>query len=167
MNLQILRARYSLNSRPRQLCDVLHTNSRLNLLYFFIKSNTHIQLYLQPTCCFHLHLLFPANLAVYILHSSIYNTNHRPCSTLILDTIPHLYTYFAPKLPHFYHFSMCSQTQPISILVIFRQNTKAIALLFGQNCLIFITFQCAVTILAKSKAIALVFCLKMTKIEIG
>ena len=51
---------------------------------------------------------------------------------------------FWPKLPHFHHFSICSQTQPISILVIFRQNTKAIALLFGQNCLIFITFQSAV-----------------------
>ena len=51
---------------------------------------------------------------------------------------------FWPKLPHFHHFSICSQTQPISILAIFRQNTKAIALLFGQNCLIFITFQSAV-----------------------
>ena len=51
---------------------------------------------------------------------------------------------FWPKLPHFHHFSICSQTQPISILVIFGQNTKAIALLFGQNCLIFITFQSAV-----------------------
>ena len=51
---------------------------------------------------------------------------------------------FWPTLPHFHHFSICSQSQPISILVIFRQNTKAIALLFGQNCLIFITFQSAV-----------------------
>ena len=51
---------------------------------------------------------------------------------------------FWPKLPHFHHFSICSQTQPISRLVIFRQTTKAIALLFGQNCLIFITFQSAV-----------------------
>ena len=50
---------------------------------------------------------------------------------------------FSPKLPHFHHFSICTQTQPISILVIFRQNTKAIALLFRQNCLIFITFQSA------------------------
>ena len=51
---------------------------------------------------------------------------------------------FWPKLPHFHHFSICGQTQPISSLVIFGQNTKAIALLFGQNCLIFITFQSAV-----------------------
>ena len=44
-------------------------------------------------------------------------------------------------MPHFHHFSISNQNKPTSILVIFRQNTKAIALLFGQNCLIFITFQ--------------------------
>ena len=49
-----------------------------------------------------------------------------------------------PKMPHFHHFSVCNQNQSISILVIFRQNTKVIALLFGQQCLIFITFQCAI-----------------------
>ena len=53
---------------------------------------------------------------------------------------------FWPKLPHFHHFSMCNQNQSISISVIFGQNTKAIALLFGQNYLIFITFQCAIKI---------------------
>ena len=53
---------------------------------------------------------------------------------------------FSPKLPHFHHFSICNQNQSISISVIFGQNTKAIALLFGQNCLIFITFQSAITI---------------------
>ena len=51
---------------------------------------------------------------------------------------------FWPKLPHFHHFSMCNQNQSISISVIFGQYTKAIALLFGQNCLSFITFQCAI-----------------------
>ena len=40
---------------------------------------------------------------------------------------------FWPKMPHFHHFSICNQNQSISILVIFRQNTKVIALLFGQN----------------------------------
>ena len=54
---------------------------------------------------------------------------------------------FWPKVPHFHHFSMCNQNQSISISVIFGQNTKAIALLFGQNCLIFITFQCAIKII--------------------
>ena len=53
---------------------------------------------------------------------------------------------FWPKLAHFHHFSICNQTQSISISVIFGQNTKAIALLFGQNWLIFITFQSAIKI---------------------
>ena len=53
---------------------------------------------------------------------------------------------FWRKLPHFHHFSICNQNQSISILVIFRQNTKVIALLLGQNCLIFITFQSAINI---------------------
>ena len=53
---------------------------------------------------------------------------------------------FCPKLAHFHHFSMCNQTQSISISVICGQNTKAIALLFGQNWLIFSTFQCAIKI---------------------
>ena len=47
-------------------------------------------------------------------------------------------------MPHFHHFSMCNQNESISILVILRQNTKVITLLFGQKCLIFITFQCAI-----------------------
>ena len=53
---------------------------------------------------------------------------------------------FWPKMPHFHHFSICNQTQSVSNLVIFQQNTKAIALLFGQKCLIFITFQSAIKI---------------------
>ena len=53
---------------------------------------------------------------------------------------------FWPKLAHFHHFSICDQNQSISKLVIFGQNTKAIALLFGQKWLIFITFQYAIKI---------------------
>ena len=53
---------------------------------------------------------------------------------------------FWPKMPHFHHFSICNQTQSVSNLVIFQQNTKAIALLFGQKCLIFITYQSAIKI---------------------
>ena len=53
---------------------------------------------------------------------------------------------FWPKMPHFHHFSICNQNQSVSNLVIFQQNTKAIALLFGQKCLIFITFQSAIKI---------------------
>ena len=51
-----------------------------------------------------------------------------------------------PKLAHFHHCSICNQNQSISIWVICRQNTKAILLLFAQNCLIFITFQSAIKI---------------------
>ena len=53
---------------------------------------------------------------------------------------------FWPKIAHFHHFSICNQNQSISILVIFWQNTKVIALLFGQKSLIFITFQSAIKI---------------------
>ena len=53
---------------------------------------------------------------------------------------------FWPKMPHFHHFSICNQNQSISKLVSFGQNTKAIALLLGQTCLIFITFQSAIKI---------------------
>ena len=49
-----------------------------------------------------------------------------------------------PNMAHFHHFSICTQNQSISILVIFRHNTKVIALLFGQKWLIFITFQSAI-----------------------
>ena len=51
---------------------------------------------------------------------------------------------FWPNMAHFHHFSICNQNEWISILVIFRQNTKAIALLFGEIWLIFITFQSAI-----------------------
>ena len=53
---------------------------------------------------------------------------------------------FWPKIAHFHHFSICNQNQSISILVIFRQNTKVIALVFGYKSLIFITFQSAIKI---------------------
>ena len=51
-----------------------------------------------------------------------------------------------PKISYFHYFSICNHNQSISNLVIFEQNTKAIALLFGQKCLIFITFQSAIKI---------------------
>ena len=53
---------------------------------------------------------------------------------------------FWPKIAHFHHFSICNQNQSMSILVMFRQNIKGIALLFGQKSLIFITFQSAIKI---------------------
>ena len=53
---------------------------------------------------------------------------------------------FSPKMAHFHHFSICNHNHTMSILVIFRQNTKVIALLFRQKWLIFITFQSAIKI---------------------
>ena len=53
---------------------------------------------------------------------------------------------FWPEMAHIHHFSICNQNQWISILVICRQNTKVIALLFGPQWLIFITFQSAIKI---------------------
>ena len=53
---------------------------------------------------------------------------------------------FWPTIAYFHHCLMCNQTQSISILVIFRQNTKGIALLLGHKSLIFITFQSAIKI---------------------
>ena len=53
---------------------------------------------------------------------------------------------FWPKMAHFHHFSICNKNQSISMLVMFCQNTKAIALLFGQKWLIFISFQSAIRI---------------------
>ena len=53
---------------------------------------------------------------------------------------------FWPKIAQFHHFSICNHNQSILILVIFRQNTKVIALLFGQNSLIFITSHSAIKI---------------------
>ena len=51
---------------------------------------------------------------------------------------------FCPKLAHCHHLSNCNQNEWISSLAIFRQNTKAIALLSGHKWLIFITFQSAI-----------------------
>ena len=53
---------------------------------------------------------------------------------------------FWPNIAHVHHFSICNQNQSISILVIFRQHTKDIALLFGHNLLTFITFKSAINI---------------------
>ena len=40
---------------------------------------------------------------------------------------------FWPEITYFHHFSICNQTQSISIVVIFWQNTRVIALLSSQH----------------------------------
>ena len=61
--------------------------------------------------------------------------------------IPRLLSYFLATNRSFsYNVSICNLNQSISMLISFRQNTKVIALLFGQKSLIFITFQSAIKI---------------------
>ena len=50
------------------------------------------------------------------------------------------------QMAHLHHFSIYNQHQSISILVILRQITKAIALLFGHSWILFITFQSTINI---------------------
>ena len=81
--------------------------------------------------------------------SSLFNVQSKSINLNLGHFSPNYQGYsltFCPKLAHFHHFSMCNQNQSISISVIFRQTTKAIALLFAQDLLIFITFQCAIKI---------------------
>ena len=95
-------------------------------------------------------LTFWAKLA-HFHHFSICNQNQSISISVIfrsfLGTIPRLQPYFLAKLG-----SLSSlfnlQSKPINfnvgrMSIIFGQNTKAIALLFGHNWLIFITFQSA------------------------
>ena len=88
--------------------------------------------------------LQPYFLATNASFSSLFNLQSHSTNFNFRHFSPNYQGYsltFWPKMPHFHHFSICNQNQSISNLVIFHQNTKAIALLFGQNCLIFITFQ--------------------------
>ena len=64
----------------------------------------------------------------------------------LFTKIPRLQPVCWPQMPHFHHFSICNQAESISYLFTFHQTTKAIALLFGHKCLIFITFQSALNI---------------------
>ena len=93
--------------------------------------------------------LYPYFLADNASFSSLFNLQSKSISVKFGHLSAKYQGYsltFWPKMPHFHHFSICNQTQSVTNLVIFRQNTKAIALLFGQKCLIFITFQSAIKI---------------------
>ena len=61
---------------------------------------------------------------------------------------------FWPKIAHFHHFSICNQNQSISMLVIYRQNTKVIALLLGQTSL---AKQNRWSIVAKNRSLSSLF----------
>ena len=93
--------------------------------------------------------LQPYFLARHASFSSLFNLQSKSINFKFVHLSPKYQGYsltFWPKLPHCHHFTICNQNQSISILVMFHQNTKAIALLFGQKCLIFITFQSAIKI---------------------
>ena len=85
-------------------------------------------------------LLFGQNWLIFITFQSPININQCQIWSF-LSKIPGYSLTFWPNLAQFHHFSISNQNQSISNLVIFEQNTKAIALLFGQKWLIFITFQ--------------------------
>ena len=98
-------------------------------------------------------LLFGQNWLIFITFQSAIKINQFQFRSFVAHLWPKYQGYsltFWPKLAHFHHLSICNQNQSISISVICRficgQNTKAIALLFGQNWLIFITFQSAIKI---------------------
>ena len=93
--------------------------------------------------------LYPYLLAKNASFSSLFNPQSKSINVKFGHFSPKYQGYsltFRPKMPHFHHFSICNQNQSISNLVMFHQYTKAIALLFGQTCLIFITCQSAIKI---------------------
>ena len=98
-------------------------------------------------------LLFGQNWLIFFTFHSAVKFNQFQFRSLFAHYWPKYQGYsltYWPKLAHFHHISICNQSQSISLSVIFRlifgQTTKAIALLFGQNWLIFITFQSAIII---------------------
>ena len=93
--------------------------------------------------------LQPYLLAKHASFSSLFNLESKLFNFKFDQLSPEYQGYsltFWPQMPHFHHFSICNQTQSISHLVIFHQNTKAMALLFGHKCLNFITFQSVIKI---------------------
>ena len=93
--------------------------------------------------------LYPYFLAKYGSFSSLFNLQSKSINFKFGHFLAKYQGYSLtvwPNMAHIHHFSICNQNQSISNLVISWQNTKAIALLFGQQWLIFITFQSAFTI---------------------
>ena len=94
-------------------------------------------------------LLFGQNSLIWITFQSAININQFQFRSFVAHLRAKYQGYsltFSPKLADLDHISICNQTQSISNLVIFHPNTKAIALLFRQNSLIWITFQSLIKI---------------------
>ena len=90
-------------------------------------------------------LLFGQTWLIFITFQSPININQFQIWSF-LSKIPGYSLTFWPNLAQFHHFSISNQNQSISNLVIFEQNTKAIALRVGHKWLIFITFQSPIKI---------------------
>ena len=117
------------------------TYSNIYIPYNYIDTNTYIDIHIYIT------IYIPYGHTTLI--SSLFNLQSKSINFNFGHFSAKYQGYsltFWPKIAHFHHFSICNQNQSISILVIFRQNTKVIALLFGQKSLIFITFQSAIKI---------------------
>ena len=128
---------YSLTFWPKKASfsslSMCNQNQSISILVMF-RQNTKV-----------IALLFGQKCLMFITFQCAIKINH----ILILSCfskISRLQPYFLGKNASISSLSMCNQNQSISILVMFRQNTKVIALRFGQKCLIFITFQCAIKI---------------------
>ena len=84
----------------------------------------------------------PSFSSLFNLQSKSINFN---CGHLLAKYEGYSLTFWS-KIANYHHFSICNQNQSMSSVVIFWQNTKVIALRFGQQSLIFITFQSAIKI---------------------
>ena len=135
--------------QPYFLTKIGSFSSLVNLQSKSINFNFgHFSLiYGQNTKAIALH--FGQNWLIFITFQSAIKINQFQFRSFLAHFWPKYQGYsltFWPKLAHFHHFSICNQNQSISNLVIFEQHTKAIALLFGQKCLIFTTFQSVIKI---------------------
>ena len=157
---------YSLTFWPKMpYCDhfsICNQNQSISILVIFGQNTKAIALLLWPKMPHFDHLSIAKNQFSILVNFGQYQGYslmanmphfHQICNQNLNFNFGHFWPKyqgysltFWPKMPHFHHFSICNQNQSISILVIFGQNTQAIALLFGQKCLIFITFQSAIKI---------------------
>ena len=89
-------------------------------------------------------LLFGQKVSPYTCHFWRISTQNHSHVSDFRQNSPKYQVYsltFWPKFAHFCHFSISTQNHSHWILVKIRQNTKCIALLFGQNSPIFANFQ--------------------------
>ena len=127
--------------------SICNQNQSISILVIFRQNTKVIALLFGQKCL--IFITFQYFLAKHASFSSLFNLQLKSINFNFGHFSAKYQGYsltFWPKMPHFHHFSICNQNQSISILVIFRQNTKVIVLLFGQKCLIFITFQSAIKI---------------------